>query len=298
MFFRLGALTSAVICTGCVEVVAIDGPRYVDRVERQFRVKGKPDITLSTFDGAIEVRPWGRSEVQVVVERRAPSREAAEDIEVEAEQNDEQIRVAVRRRRDRARDWTFGGRSASLVVNVPASADLAARSGDGSLDVEGIAGRIDLRTGDGSIRGRRLSGELKVATGDGSIRISDADGTLRAQTGDGSINVGGALSDVTVHTGDGTVTLSSSGGSAAQGEWSISTGDGSVTLELPEDFNADLDARTGDGQISLDNLRVSNVMGRMAKNRLRGQLGSGGRLLRIRTGDGSITLRAAGTASF
>ena len=94
-----------------------------------------------------------------------------------------------------------------------------------------------------------------------------------------------------MRTGDGTVTLVASAGSAATGDWTIATGDGSVTLELPDAFNADLDAHTGDGRIAVEELTVSEVSGRMAKNRLRGQLGSGGRSLRIRTGDGSITLR-------
>ena len=105
-----------------------------------------------------------------------------------------------------------------------------------------------------------------------------------------SVSVEGTLTSVRVHTGDGTVTMAVAPGSETSGDWSIATGDGSVTLELPDDFNADLDAHTGDGRISVEDLRV-NVSGRMGKNRLRGQLGAGGAPLRIRTGDGSITLR-------
>ena len=129
-----------------------------------------------------------------------------------------------------------------------------------------------------------------MATGDGSINLSDASGTLSAQTGDGSVSVEGTLTAVRVHTGDGTVTMAVAPGSETTTDWTIATGDGSVTLELPDDFNAELDAHTGDGRISVEDLRV-NVSGRMGKNRLRGQLGTGGAPLRIRTGDGSITLR-------
>ena len=94
-----------------------------------------------------------------------------------------------------------------------------------------------------------------------------------------------------MHTGDGTVTLVASSGSAATGDWTIATGDGSVTLELPDAFNADLDAHTGDGRIAVEELDYLRGERSNGKNRLRGQLGSGGRSLRIRTGDGSITLR-------
>jgi len=36
---------------------------------------------------------------------------------------------------------------------------------------------------------------------------------------------------------------------------------------------------------------VSNVTGQIGRNSIRGRLGAGGHNLRVRTGDGSITLR-------
>ena len=290
------ALTALVTSACVVDVGAVDGMRYVDRQEKRFTVQGKPELRVSTFDGSIEVRPWDQPEVLVVIERRAATKEAAEGIDMRIEQDGNRITIAVRHP-DHAFDWVRGGRSARLIVSAPATSDLNARSGDGSVDVEGITGHIELFTGDGSIRGNRLAGELKLATGDGSIRVSEASGTLSAQTGDGSVNVEGALSGVTVRTGDGTVTLVASPGSAATDDWTISTGDGSVTLELPDPFSADLDAHTGDGRISVENLTVSDVTGKMARNRLRGQLGTGGRLLRVRTGDGSNYVEKAARRS-
>jgi len=292
MSFRPGVVAFTVLAAaaaGCVDVAG-DGMRYVDTQEKRFTVQGKPDLTVSTFDGPIEVRPSDQREVLVVVERRAPTKQAAERIDVRIDQDGDRITVAVRHP-DRGVDWAFGGRSAKISVSLPASSDLHARSGDGSVDVEGITGRIDVFTGDGSIHGTRLGGELKLATGDGSIKVSEASGTLNAQTGDGSVNVEGAMTGVVVHTGDGTVRLVANPGSEPKDDWSISTGDGSVTLDLPDTFNADLDARTGDGRISIEDIAVAGVTGKLSKNNLRGQLGSGGRALRIRTGDGSITLR-------
>ena len=73
----------------------------------------------------------------------------------------------------------------------------------------------------------------------------------------------------------------------------FSDGDGGVALYLPSDFGADVDARTGDGLIANDLDVNSDGQGDRSENRrsLRGRLGSGGKLLRIRTGDGSIRLR-------
>jgi hypothetical protein len=62
-----------------------------------------------------------------------------------------------------------------------------------------------------------------------------------------------------------------------------------VSLYLPTDFNGELDASTGDGTIRSE-LSVESG-GDHNKRALRGKIGQGGKLLRIRTGDGSIRLK-------
>jgi hypothetical protein len=96
---------------------------------------------------------------------------------------------------------------------------------------------------------------------------------------------------VRVRTGDGSVAIHAAPGSTAASDWDVSTGDDSVTLELPDGFNAEVDAHTGDGRVRLQDVTLSNVSGRLSERSVRGTLGSGGKLLRLRTGDGSITLR-------
>src|SRR5437773_10288769 len=92
--FRL-AMLGALVSAGCVDIVGADFAKYVEREEKHFATTGKPDVTLGTFDGSIEIRPWDRSEVQVVIEKRAGTKEAAETIQVQAEQNGDQIVVDV-----------------------------------------------------------------------------------------------------------------------------------------------------------------------------------------------------------
>ena len=49
--------------------------------------------------------------------------------------------------------WGFNqSASAKLIVSVPQQTNLVARSGDGSIKIERVAGRLELSTGDGSIR--------------------------------------------------------------------------------------------------------------------------------------------------
>jgi DUF4097 and DUF4098 domain-containing protein YvlB len=268
------ALAVLFASSGCIDIVGAEKGRYVERDEKRFTVSGTPDVTVTTFDGAIEVRPWDKSEVEVIVEKRGSSKAATDTIEVRADHDGNRVSVEARLAGSHGINLHFNdSRSARLIVSVPASSNLSARSGDGAIDVDRIAGRIQLHSGDGGIRARDVSGDLDL------------------HTGDGSITVGGKLTGVRARSGDGSVTIQAVEGSAPSADWDIATGDGSVTLSIPEDFGAELDAHTGDGGISTQNITLSNVTGRVGRNSLKGRLGEGGRTLRIRTGDGSITLK-------
>jgi DUF4097 and DUF4098 domain-containing protein YvlB len=290
--FGLVAVIAAASLGGlaCVDLVGSGLGKYTEREEKQFKVAGQPEVEVATFDGAIEVRPWDQPEVLVVIEKRGRDKAATDSIEVHADQNGNHVSVDVRAPKNET-SWFGANRSAKLIVSVPAKSDLIAKSGDGSIDIERLAGRLDLRSGDGSINGRDIAGDLKAHTGDGSIKLEGLDGTLDVDTGDGSVTVGGKLTSVRARTGDGHVTIHASPGSTASGNWDIVTGDGSVTVELPEGFGAELDAHTGDGSVRLQDVTLSNVTGQIGKNSVKGTLGSGGHSMRVRTGDGSITLR-------
>jgi hypothetical protein len=102
--------------------------------------------------------------------------------------------------------------------------------------------------------------------------------------------VSGVFTAVRARTGDGSVTIRADAGSAPTADWDIATGDGAITLRLPGAFNAELDAHTNDGAVHMRDITLTTVTGELRRNSVRGRLGSGGRLVRLRTGDGSITI--------
>ena len=287
-----GALICTVAATGCV--ASVDSQALIVRDEKRFTVTGTPQLDLKTFDGAIEIRSWDQSGVLVEIEKRGATREAVDALEVVADQHGNRIRVEVKK----PSSETFSGigfhrsTSAKLIVSVPGASDIKAQSGDGSIRVERVTGTLELRTGDGSIRGVEVAGDLVLNTGDGSVRVDGAQGTIDVDTGDGSVEVAGKLTAVKLHTGDGSIVYRAQDGSTMTEDWEISTGDGGVTMYLPRDFSAELDAHTGDGGIR-NELEVEHDAGAATPDRrtVRGRIGDGGKLLRIRTGDGSIRLR-------
>lgn len=272
---RVLVIATLLTCSGCIDLVGArdDDSKVVERDEKRFSVTGKPEVTLSTFDGSIEIRSWDKAEVAVTIEKSGPTKESLADLTVDATQTGNRVNVEVRSRHNRM-GWHIGGSPhAKLIVSVPATSDIVAKSGDGSIDVERVAGHVELGSGDGSIHARDVSGDVNVHTGDGSIALYGKFAGLRARSGDGSVRIHAAP------------------GSSAPGDWDVTTGDGSITLEIPDDFNGELDVHTGDGRVSVEDVTVSNVSGEMRRNALKGRVGSGGRLVRLRTGDGSITLR-------
>jgi DUF4097 and DUF4098 domain-containing protein YvlB len=281
-------LAAAWLATGCDVTIGLDSARFVEREKKDFQVSGTPDLTLSTFDGSIEIRAWDRSEVSVEIEKRASNKQQVDQIEVKATQSGNRITLDVRYPEQGRPHFGFSGsRSARLIASVPRQANLDVRTGDGSISIERISGKVQLNTGDGSVKVTEIAGDLRAHTGDGSITLDRVDGRVDADTGDGSITLNGKLQGVRLKTGDGTVRLRADDGSRMAEDWEIHTGDGSVTLELPEPFDADLDAHTGGGSVAVETV---SVKGEVSKNSVRGQLGAGGRSLRVTSGDGTIKI--------
>ena len=290
-------LLAATLGSACI--VSVDSQGQIVRDEKRYTVNGTPDLRLTTFDGSIEIQSWDRSDVAVEIEKRGATREAVEALEVKSSQDGNRIELEVKR----PKTETFGGfgihqsASARLIVSVPREANVNATSGDGSIRIERVSGRLELRTGDGSIRATDVGGELIMDTGDGSVTVEGARGRLTLDTGDGGVNVTGRLTAVKLHTGDGSIVYRADAGSEMSDDWDITTGDGGVTLYLPQAFGAEIDAHTGDGSIR-NELEISGAQERDSdrdeeRRTLRGRLGSGGKQIKIRTGDGSIRLRSS-----
>ncbi len=76
----------------------------------------------------------------------------------------------------------------------------------------------------------------------------------------------------------------------ARENMSFSTGSGAVRLTLPASYNGELDASTGNGEMSSD--FALKVKGRINPRRIRATIGEGGPLLRLSTGNGSVQVRS------
>jgi DUF4097 and DUF4098 domain-containing protein YvlB len=280
------ALAAALASAGCT--IDIRGDDRVVREEKRFQVGGEVDLTVRTFDGTIDVRGWDRNEVLVRIERRGSNDADLDALEVRAEQQDGRVVVEARdpRSRDAASGWSSP--SVSFLVSTPRGAVVRARTGDGNVTTSSLTGSVELETGDGALRAERVSGRIRGRTGEGDVRMSGVAGTLELDAGAGDVEVDGRFEMVDVRSGEGRIVFEANRGSAMKKDWSIATGDGTVTVRLPEDFDAEVEARTGDGRVRVNG---DGAEGRDERRVMRGTLGKGGRRLRLESGEGSIEIR-------
>lgn len=298
---RLGIAWAALMAAATV--VAGAGAR-ADEVVKSYTVSGRPIVRVDTNDGSVRITTSDSKQVEFRVEYQGF--ELGKNLRVDSRQDGAKVELTARITGHWGWSWGKNSRSLHLEVRMPRDGDLQVETGDGSVQAEAISGSVNIHTGDGSVKANTLNGNIDLHTSDGSISVDDLKGDIRLRTGDGSIEahnldgkveadsgdghirINGRFDGLNVKTGDGSVDTRVQAGSKMASSWTIRTGDGSVDIVLPADFQADIDATTGDGHISLG-IPVT-VEGTFSKSQIRGKMNGGGQPLTIHTGDGSIRL--------
>ncbi len=274
---------------------SLSADQAVESMERSFTVAGRPEVTISNVDGRTRIVAGHEAAVVIRAVKevsRAGSKEEAERAAAEVKVRIEQVGSRIEVEAQYPRRWfSFGWKPRVLVhfdVTMPPSADLEARSVDGSLEVSGISGRLQLVTVDGDLTGRDCSGRIDAHTVDGDLQLENARGEVKARTVDGELRVSGSLESVEVRSGDGDIEVDAGSGSRMTTAWSIRSADGDIDLRLMDGFAADVDIETGGGRITNDH--PLTITGTVSEEHLSGKLYSGGNLLSIKSADGDIRI--------
>ncbi len=175
-----------------------------------------------------------------------------------------------------------------FTVRVPAGTRVKASSGNGEVNIAGAGADVVAATGNGPVDISGTTGTVRASTGNGRVTIEGAEGRVNASTGNGAIRVVTSSGPVSASSGSGDIEVS-----IAQldrsADMNFSTGNGRVDLLLPAGFAAEVEAGTGNGEVTTD--FPIQVRGRLTPNRLRGTIGDGGGHLTISSGNGDIALK-------
>ena len=228
-------------------------------------------------EGSITIEAWSRSEIEIIadIELRADTEEelaqlaAVNNFVIDADAN--HLRIVTTGTHDRkhmrrvAKD--FPKKLLALPwkidyrIRVPALVDMDIYAGRGALSMGGVEGAIQLRAGEGNVALVLSGGDLVATLAGGTV---DVRVTSRSWRGRGA--------DIRLARGD-------------------------LTLELPTNFNADIDAdvlRAG----SIENSYPSLIPREGAKTTSQSQrlrAGAGGATLSVTVGDGTLRIKQADT---
>ena len=179
--------------------------------------------------------------------------------------------------------------SVDYTVAMPRGLRLRASTGNGDLSVDRAGGEVEMQTGNGAVHVGETEGRVSVATGNGEVEVESARGPVRASTGNGRIFVSTSEGPVSAQTGNGDIDVRMKALSDAADNMHFQSGSGSIRVMLPPNFNGQLEASTGNGELRSD--FEIEIRGRLDPRHMRGVIGRGGRLIRMQTGNGRIEIR-------
>jgi hypothetical protein len=257
-----------------VEELALPAPRSgllrLDNANGMTRILGedRPDV-------AVAMQKVARAESTAAAERMAREiRLARHDGDLATE-----LEVEVPRR------WNRRGH-ANLELRVPRGTRVEVTAANGKVCIAGLGAGVRVRSSNVAVRVEDVAGDVDLHASNARLLCAGVRGRLLARTSNGKIEI---------ERHHGPLDASSSNGlihaelEALAGPVVLSTSNGKIALELPEDVDADVDLRVDNGVIR--NQRSLCRCTRSSSGRLSGQLGRGGTSIKLRTSNGSISLR-------
>ena len=149
--------------------------------------------------------------------------------------------------------------SAQFVAEIPTNVTVDAKTSSGSVTVDGMSAGVSARAVNGSVVASNVSGQLNLSTTNGNVRL-----------------VSGALSPLD--------------------SVRLSTTNGSIRAELPADAQGAFDLMVVNGLLRSE-FPVPATNASSNGKHLRGQIGTSGRIVKMRTVNGMVSVyrRAAPT---
>jgi hypothetical protein len=256
--------------------------------ELHFEARGHDVVRLHNPNGRTRVIGEERSNIEVVVSKsaRAESAEAAKRLLKEIVLTSRDVEQRLDLEVEAPRRWNRRG-YANVEIRIPREMQIEIASINGRIEVDGVRARVRARSSNGSACIRDTVGNVDVITSNAKVCCSGNCGALTARSSNGKIEIDEHRGSVDASTSNGLIraSLEVLGKRGVQ----LATSNGRIVLELPEEVDADVDIRIDNGVIRSDRTLVPP--NRESTGRLSGRLGNGGTQVKLRTSNGSISLR-------
>jgi len=182
--------------------------------------------------------------------------------------------------------WNRRGR-VDLEVRVPRQLAIEVSASNGRVGIYGIRAAVRVRSSNGKVRLEDLIGSADVTATNAVVFCRCLRGRLTARSSNGNIKLEEHRGSVDASTSNGLISVDVE--ELASEGVQLATSNGRIVLDLPEEVDGDVDLRVDNGVIR--NARTLCRCTRDTTGRVRGTLGAGGTPIRLRTSNGSISLR-------
>ncbi|MBN1940121.1 MAG: DUF4097 family beta strand repeat protein [Candidatus Aminicenantes bacterium] len=286
--------------------------RFEEKFARTESLARDGNVSVTNVSGTIRVRTWDKAEVQVdavKISRASSSAKAKENadlVRIEVVKEGDMVRVETKYpdRKERRGNLNV---SVNYVLSIPDRAALRVNNVSGNIDVENIGGPLSIDEVSGDVKIEGAAGTVDCKTVSGGVTLSGGTGDVNLKAVSGRIVASGVKGSIEAETVSGGIVLRDvrdarsvraktiSGGIECEtdivsgGRYSFDALSGGVELVLPASASFNLEAETFNGTIKTD--FAVTVSGRVSPRELRGVVGSGGAVLRVKSFSGTIEIR-------
>lgn len=276
------ALLALCALAGCATLPLQEDERIV-----RLTHEAQAGLEVTTANGPIEVRRTTRDDVLIEARIRAAGSERLAGTRlVTSRGEDGTLSVSF--------DWADGRRrnneSGSIRIELPEASGITARTSNGRILIEGLAGSADLRNSNGRITVLDHDGPVSARSSNGRAILSAITGNVDVTTSNGRIEAHGISGAASLRTSNGSITLELT--EAARGPVDIQSSNGGISLTVGQSFAGELALRTSRGRVQVDAGDTDLRLRSLERNRAILAFPGEGEPSRVRTSNGNIRLAA------
>lgn len=217
-------------------------PASAKRVEKHFKVDGRPVVTIHSPNGAVTVKAWTKSEVLVIADI------ASNGVDLGTAQDGNHVDIATRLL---SNNNSPNDVRADYQIDVPENAELQIHNDSGGVSVANVLGDMSIETMGAGVDLQDVAGYLTVRTAAGSFSCLRCAGRIDANSISGNFNL---VDTRSTHIQARTITgnILFSGEFLPDGEYNLRNYSGVIELRFAPGDSFDLSATSLKGKVNND----------------------------------------------